>query len=140
MVSPSKKGRVEHVFSELVSFPNLLMLPNFSLEVVLVQAEEFQRYDGRGRRGWRRKGWLVEERHLLNVVARHRFDTVSDLASLLPASLPSPFTTADLAKGLKQPRRLAQQMAYCLREMDIIAVAGKQGNAMLYIGPNNNSA
>ena len=34
--------------------------------------------------------------------------------------------------ALARPRRLAQQMAYCLRKMGRIEAVGKEGNAILY--------
>jgi hypothetical protein len=49
-----------------------------------------------------------------------------------PHSLAEPWTTADLAGAIGQPRWLAQKMAYCLRKMSVIESVGKQGNAILY--------
>lgn len=66
------------------------------------------------------------------VVEGHRFDTPDQLATLLPSNLPDPFTTTELAVTSGLPRRLAGQMAHCLREMGQIRVVGKQGNAWLY--------
>jgi len=126
-----KRGGYEHLFSELVSFPGLLAHPDFTLEVLLTQEEELRRYDSR--RAWRRRGWVTVERHLLRVVGRKLFQTPDDVARLLPAALPEPFTTADLAAALKRPRRLAQQMAYCLRQMGLLQPVGKEGNALLYV-------
>lgn len=126
-----KRGMVEDVFAELVSFPTLLASPNFSLEVLLIQEEEVRRHDPARR--WRRQGWVTHERRLLEVVDRQRFETPADLAALLPPTLPEPFTTSDLAASLPRPRRLAQRMAYCLREMQVIDPVGKQGNAILYV-------
>ncbi len=125
-----KRGTVEHLFAELVSFPCLLAHPNFSLEVLLIQEEELRRHDSR--RAWRRRGWVTQERRLLAVVGRHLFETPADLAALLPPALVEPFTTADLAAALSIRRRLAQQMAYCLREMGTLRPEGKRGNAILY--------
>jgi len=125
-----KHGGYEHLFAALVSFPRLMASPNFALEVLLIQEEELRRRDEK--RGWRRHGWVVQERRLLDVVGRRRFDAPEDLVDLLPAGLPVPWSTADLARALPCRRRLAQQMAYCLREMDVIEPAGKQGNAILY--------
>jgi hypothetical protein len=133
-----KRGRTEHVFSELVSFPSLLENPNFSLEVLLIQEEEFRRFDGR--RAWRRKGWVTHERRLLRVVDRHRYRTPAEMAALIPRDLGQPFTTSDLAVSLAQPRRIAQQMAYCLREMGVIVRVGKQGNALVYARVGNERA
>ncbi|HEX9925464.1 MAG TPA: hypothetical protein VGD99_22600 [Anaerolineae bacterium] len=131
-----KRGGLAHLCVELVSFPYLLSHPNFSVEALLIQEEETRRYDGR--RGWRRKGWVTHERHLLRVVGQQLFTTPNDLTKLIPPTLTDPFTTADLAAALAIPRRLAQKMAYCLREMNEIAIAGKQGRAMLYTRTQTN--
>jgi hypothetical protein len=125
-----KRGTYHEVFKELVSFPQLLAHDNFSLDVLLIHEEELRRYDGR--RGWRRRGWITHERRLLEVVAQRRFASPADMVGLLPASLAQPFTTSDLASAIGRPRRLAQRMAYCLREMGAIQAVGKQGNAILY--------
>jgi hypothetical protein len=125
-----KRGRQVHAFDELVSFPNLMTEPNFSLEVLITQEEEVRRHDAK--RAWRRRGWVTVERRLIQVVDRHLFETPRDLAQLLPIDLPEPFTTSDLAKSLSQPRRLAQKMTYCLRGMGAIEVEGKKGNSYLY--------
>lgn len=125
-----KRGQIEDLFRELVSVPKLLSHPNFSLDVLLIQEEELRRYDGS--RAWRRRGWVTHERRLLKVLERKRFNTPADLAELLPPDLAEPFTTSDLAVAIARPRRLAQQMAYCLRKIGRIEVVGKQGNAILY--------
>jgi len=128
-----KHGGFENLFEELVSIPTLLSSPNFSLEVLLTHEEEIRRYVGK--RAWRRRGWVTEERRLLEVVDRQLFDAPADLAALVPPGIPEPFTTADLAAAIDKRRRLAQQMAYCLREMGAIEPVGKQGNAILYTWP-----
>jgi hypothetical protein len=115
----------------LVSFPQLLAHPNFSLEVLLIQEEEARRYDGT--RNWRRKGWVTHERRLLQVVDRRLFETPADMRALIPASLVEPFTTTQLAEAEDQPLWLAQKMAYCLREMGAITAVGKRGRGVLYI-------
>ena len=129
-----KRGRVEAVFAELVSFPQLIMDDNFSLEVVLIQEEEVQRYAGEKR--WHKNGWLTVERRLLDVVAQRLFETPSDMSALLPTDLPQQFITLDLAKALTISRRLAQKMAYCLREMGEIVRVGKRGRSYLYSRTN----
>ena len=77
-------------------------------------------------RAWRCRGWVTHERRLLKVLERKRFNTPADLAELLPPDLAEPFTTSDLAVAIARPRRLAQQMAYCLREMGEIEAVGKE--------------
>ena len=125
-----KRGQVHDVFDELVSFPSLLAHPNLSLDVLLIEEEEVRHYDRR--RAWRRRGWVTDERRLIRVVERHHFGTAADLSSLLPSSLNEPFTTADLAREIGRPRRLAQRMAFCLHKARIVERVGKRGNAYLY--------
>jgi hypothetical protein len=125
-----KRGRVEDLFHELVSFPEMVRQANFSLEVLLIQEEEVRRHDAR--RAWRRRGWVTEQRHLLRVMERHHFQDPQDFGELLPQGLPDTFTTADLAEALGRPRRLAQRMAYCLRKMQVVDPVGKKGRAVLY--------
>ena len=125
-----KRGTLELAFEELVSLPQLLAHPNFSLEVLLIQEEEARRYDGT--RNWRRKGWVTHERRLLQVVDRRLFETPADMRALIPMSLVEPFTTTQLAEAKDQPLWLAQKMAYCLREMGAIAIVGKHGRHVLY--------
>jgi len=126
-----KRGDAADLFAELVRFPELTAEPNFSLQVLLIREEEVRRRS-QSRRAWRRRGWVTEERRLLEVVDDRAFESPADLAALLPADLDDPFTTADLARVLGKPRRLAQRMAYCLREMGAINVVGKKGRAILY--------
>lgn len=125
-----KRGAVVQLFQELVSFPELVARPGFSIDVLLIQEEEIREQDGR--RGWRRRGWITQERRLLQVVGRHRFEGPADVGALVPPDLAEPFTTGDLAGAIGQRRRLAQRMAYCLRKLGIIVPEGKVGNAILY--------
>ena len=125
-----KRGGVVDLFAELVSLASLLTRPALTFEVVLVRQEELRTFDAT--RAWRRRGWVVEERRLVEVLDRVPLGSPDDLAALLPAGLPDEFTTADLAEALGRPRRLAQQMAYCLRHAGVVQVVGKQGNASVH--------
>lgn len=125
-----KRGGVEDLFVELVRIPELLHHPHFSVQVLLIQEEELRRHDPNRR--WRRRGWVTEERRLLQVVDQQLFQTPADLVALIPPATPDPFTTADLAHALDKPRWLAQKMAYCLRKIEVITPAGKQGRSILY--------
>jgi hypothetical protein len=126
-----KRGRLEEVFKELVSFPELLREDTFSLEVAFIQEEEVRRYDPA--RGWRKHGWVTVERRLLDVVDRRLFRQPDDFATMVPETVPERFTTADLAEALDGPRYLAQKMAYCLRKMRVIVEVGRQGRSKLYV-------
>lgn len=130
-----KKGRIEDVFLELVSFPELFLEDHFSLEVVLIQEEEVRKFTGR--KMWWRNGWEPVERRLIKVLERRTFSRPRDWGGLLPAGLPEEFTTKDLAGAIKGPRWMAQKMAYCLRKMGEINAVGKRGRAILYTHPQD---
>jgi hypothetical protein len=125
-----KHGGFEHIFEELIRVPELLNHPGFSIELLLIEEEEVRRYDGI--RGWRRKGWVTEERRLLRVVDRRILNTPADAHDFIPATLPEPFSVTELATATNSSRRLAQKMVYCLRKMGCLAPAGKRANAILY--------
>ena len=123
-------GSVADLVGELVSFPELLAHPDFEIEVLLTREEEYRRHDPA--RCWRRRGWTVVERRLVDVVDQTLLTCTEDLADLLPMDLPDPFTTADLALRLGRPRRMAQQMAYCLRKAGVVEVMASRGRAATY--------
>lgn len=126
-----KHGTVADVFAELVSFPALVTSADLEIDVITVREEEYRRRTTS--RSWRRKGWSIMERRLVDVVGSHRIGDAEDLAEMLPDGLPERFTTAELCHALDCPRRLAQQMTYCLRHAGVLAIAGKQGNAVEYV-------
>lgn len=126
-----KQCNVLTVFEELVSIPTLLVHHNFELEVLEVFEEQIMQDDGKG--SWRRRGWSVVDRRLLEVSERHLFCTPQDLVRLLPPDLEVPFTNADLAKSLGCTRRLAQKITYCLKKMQVLRAKGKRNRSVLHV-------
>ena len=108
-----KRGCLHDVFAELVSVPTILDHPNLTIEVFLVEVDVVKVADPTMRR--RRGGWRTVDRRLRRVVSQHGLRTTTDLLSLLPDGLPSPWTTKDVAVLSGLPRRTAQQMAYVLK-------------------------
>ncbi|MDH3538615.1 MAG: hypothetical protein OEP52_01355 [Acidimicrobiia bacterium] len=127
-----KRGIVADVCAELVAFPSLLDHPHLTLEVLLIQEEEVRRPDPTARR---RNGWRIAERRLVGILERVEFTQPADLLSLLPATLPDPFTTADLALGLGRTRHLAQEVAYCLREAGVLDGVNRSRSGIEYARP-----
>jgi len=125
-----KRGHIFQLFQELVSIPDLIMNPNFSLEVLLIQEEEIRCEDGMG--SWRRKGLSIADRCLIEVLSKHLFTDPPDFLSLIPPDLKEPYSTKELAESIDQPRWIAQKMAYCLRSMRVLEIVGKNGNSLLY--------
>jgi len=124
-----RHGTAVDVFRELVSLRDLLGDPNLSIDVVLTHERELRTTpaDPHTRRGSHR-----EERHLIRVVDCLSFRHPADYLAVVPADLAEPFTTAELAQSIGQPRGMAQKIAYVLRGMDVLTPTGKRGNAILY--------
>ena len=125
-----KSGSFLDLFSELVYIPDMINNQNFSLELVLIQEEEIRMHETG--RAWRRRGWVTQERRLLNVLDQLTIASKDELATLLPAHVAEPFTNSDLAECLSITGRLAQQMTYCLRHAGIIELVGKKDRFNLY--------
>ena len=124
--SPKKKG-FANIFEELVRIPELIVHSNFSIDALLIHEEEVRRKDGR--RNWKRKGWNIIDRRLLQVIDSRLFRSPSDFLSFIPASLKKPFTNANLTEATNLRKNLVQKMTYSLRKMGAIRVIGKKGNA-----------
>jgi len=125
-----RKGRIEHIFSELIRFPNLSAHPNFSIELLLTREEEIRREDGKG--SWRRKGQSIIDHRLIDIVARHLLESPKDYRALLPPELMRPFTNRELSEALRLPPRLSTKMTYCLKAMGVLTIVGKRSRANLY--------
>ena len=125
-----------HLFDDLVHFVGIFPHPNLTLEAVLTEQEE-HRVPVKKR--WGRR-YRVDDRLLRGIVSRCCLRTAADLLSLLPAGLPCPFTTGDLATAAEIPRWLAQKMAYCLRKTGAAEEVGKRGNSLLYEVPRRRRA
>jgi hypothetical protein len=124
-----RRGRPHDVFARLVSLPALLAQPRFELELLLTHEQEHRRHDPG--RAFRRHGWVVAGRSLVEVEGHLVLRTPNDAAALLP-SVPDEFDTAELASAVGCDRRLAQQMTYCLRALGALETAGHRGRAVLY--------
>ena len=126
-----KQGKIIDIFDELVRATDIFSHPSISLTILMIEADEVWKDDGKG--SWRRKGWSIHERKLIRTISEHRFQSPEDLLSLLPKSLPSPFTNQNLSKTLGIRARTAGKITYTFRKMNLLEVIGKEGNAYLFI-------
>ncbi|MHA1916582.1 MAG: hypothetical protein ACW986_09390 [Promethearchaeota archaeon] len=125
-----KHGSYIDIFEELIRIPDMISNPNFTVELLLAQIEEFLVNDWKG--SWRRKGWSINDRRLVRILERREFYTPIDFLMLKPIDLSTPFTNMDLAQSLRKSIHFARKMSYCLRKMGLIKVVGKKGRAYLF--------
>jgi hypothetical protein len=126
-----KRGELLDVFNHLVHLRDLLGDANFSVEALLIHVEETRRPRTARSRRWR--DWEVHERRLIEVFDHAHFHHPGDFLAAIPSTLEEPFTTADLARATGRPRRVAQQIAYCLREMGALTVIDRKRGGILYV-------
>jgi hypothetical protein len=126
-----RQGRLCELFDELVFFTRAFPHRNLSLDVLLVDIEEWLYPRRTSRRRWRRS-FAVEDQKLLAIRQTVRVASAADLRQFIPCELPEPFHTAHLAAGLGVQRWVAQRMAYVLREVGTVQTVGKLRGAWLY--------
>jgi hypothetical protein len=127
-----KRGTMFDLFDEMIYFTRVFPHPRLSIDVVLVDIEEW-RYPGHGRRRrYRANDFQVEDQKLCRVLDIQTITAADDLRRLIDCSLESPFDTGDLARSLGIQRWIAQRIAYCFREMGAARQVGKRRNAWLY--------
>ncbi|MDP7040263.1 MAG: hypothetical protein QGI45_13980 [Myxococcota bacterium] len=127
-----KRANIMSLFDELVYCTKIFPHPNLCIDVPFIEIEEL-RFAGQGRKRWRRKNsFQIEDQKLIGITGVQRFSSGADLRKLIPKKLPSTFHTGDLAQAIGEPRKTAQQMAYCFARMNISEQIGKEGNTLLY--------
>ena len=132
-----KRGSILNLFDELVYFTRVFPHRRLTLEVPLVEIEEW-RYPGHGRRRRQRENdFQVEDQRLVGIAEVHRLRSAQDILRLVSdhlvsGPLPRPFHSGHLADSLEVRRWIAQRIVYCLRKIGSIRQVGKTGNSCLY--------
>ena len=125
-----KRGRLSDLFNELIRIPTLFSKGNFSIEVLMIEAEEIWLNDERG--SWRRKGASIEDKKLIRVFERTIFERKTDFLKIIPVDLVDPFSNKKLAKSLGIPVNQSRKITYALRRIGTITYIGKSRNQMLF--------
>ncbi|MGI6367947.1 MAG: hypothetical protein ACOX2L_06235 [Anaerolineae bacterium] len=118
-----------NLFDELVRAPELMATPGLELLAVQVQVTEMRCADGSG--SWRRKGVRVVDTRLEGISETRLFTGLADWLSLLPSTLPQPFTHRQLASAMGVRITTARRASYCFRQLSVLREAGRAGNALL---------
>ncbi len=125
-----RKGKVDHIFQELVYITPLLSNSNLSVEILLIHEEEIRANDGRG--SWRRKGISIVDRNLLAVVDQVSFEFPICYQQLLGAFINQQFTSKDIALHRNISENLSRKMMYCFWKTNLITKVGRRGHHNLY--------
>jgi hypothetical protein len=126
--SPKKRGFYD-VFRALVHAPQLLVEPQVSIEIPLVEVEDIRMNDGRG--SWRRKGDRRVERSLVGVLGSSLFASPEDWLGLVPLE-GEPWSSASLATSLGTSPEVARSILYTFAKAGLLVDAGKNGRFKLY--------
>ncbi len=126
-----KKQSLYHAAGQLLYIPEVLLHPDFELELLMTIEEEIRIDDGLG--SWRRKGVSLSDRILIKIIQHSIFKEPGDYLSLLPKGLPGEFTNGDIFKAISGNRRTAGQISYLLKKLNLIECTGKIGNSQIFV-------
>jgi hypothetical protein len=129
-----RRGVLVDIFDDLIGLARVFPHANLRVDVLSVAIDEVRV----PRKRW--PGYTVIDRRLRDIRSAVILEHPGDLWSLLPAGIPSPFTTLDLAAHLDRPVFFAQRVAYCLRHAGAAIQTGKIGNRVIYTRPDEASA
>jgi len=123
-----KKGKAWDIFNELIYAPALVGMRGLIMEIMLVNAIERRRNDGKG--SYHRKGISIEDRILENTIESIILKKKGDWQRFLP--LKGEITKKNLAAAARIQIFLAQRTLYVLEKAGIVKKIGKQARSWVY--------
>ena len=124
------RGSFFHAFRELYRIRPFLHNPNLSLELLLIDMDEYRLLDGWSKN--KKRGSHRYDRIPLRLRDRAILTCPQDYMQFVPEDLPEPFTSAQFAKTVRLRRDRASTVLLLLTEMGVVERIGKKGNAYLY--------
>lgn len=128
-----KKGSIYHVLDELYKIKPYLLHPNFKLQLLLINVEEYRLLNG-----WsqdKKKGSSRYDRIPLELVDEHMISKASEYKCFLPVvldTLKDGFTSKDYQKATGLSLKKAQTALNVLWSVGAVERVGKAGGAYLY--------
>jgi hypothetical protein len=116
-----KRGLLFDAFEHLVGLAGLLPHPNLEVTIAAVEIDELRRCGSRGR------SIHLLDRRLRHIVSETSVQTPDDLRALIPAGLPDPFSSRELAALTGRPEWIARRAGYCLRVAGAAVEVGRIG-------------
>ena len=125
-----RKGRLSDALVEISAIRDLVGHEDFSVKIVILDAEEYRKKGGisRGRRARENKLQIIPT----EIIDTVELKTREDYRRLLPEGLASEFVADDFYRAAGLRGRGAYFALDFLREMGFIKQIGKRGRAFLY--------
>lgn len=127
--SPKKGAWIDACY-QLCFAADLLSLPGLTVQLLLVDLDEYRLQNGWGNSG--KRGSTRHERLPCALNAELTLRRAADYLALLPEALPDPFTTTDLRRAAKRSAALAAKAVRVLLAVGAIEKCGKHKNSILY--------
>ena len=124
------RGSFFHAFRELYRIRSFLRDPNLSLELLLIDMDEYRLLDGWSRD--KKRGSHRYDRIPLRLQDRMILECPQDYMQFVPEGLQEPFTSAQFAKAAGFRKDGFSTVLLLLTEMGVVERIGKKGNAYLY--------
>ncbi len=139
-----KKSSIYDLFSELTGLYPILLDKNFTLEVLLITAQEIRTktdcpVQSKNKKRRFKTDWIKTDKKLKEIHETKIFSTKEDYLNLLPEKLNDEFSVKSLEKCLKEIKGLpktaasnASLMVWVLVRMNLIKQTGTKGKARIY--------
>lgn len=124
-----KKGKPLDSFMELMRIRQLLLHPNLTFQIWMLEVEEYRFLNGYGKE--KKKRATRYQQRPLELKEIYSLHGGADYLSLLP-DLPQPFTKKELMKAAKRSEAWARYTLYTLEQLELLQRCGKEGKAILY--------
>ncbi len=126
----TRKGSFYQAFKELYKIRPFLRHENLTVDLLLLDMEEYRLQDGWSRDG--KRGSHRYDRIPVSIVSEILLERPEDYMIFLPPDLPEPFTSRSFAQAAGIPASLSSTILLLLTELGQVERVGRKGNAYLY--------
>lgn len=113
-----KKGRLTDALKELYFIRDFLGEDFLTLDILLIDMDEYRRQDGWGNGG--KRGSHRAERYPCVLAERYSFHALEDYRAFLPSALGESFLAADFAKATRLTSRRANSALHVLMAIGVL--------------------
>ena len=125
-----KKGSAWDLFNALIYAPELPLLKNLTIELVIADIVEKRVDDGSG--SWRRRGVRIADHTLAALHQSIVLKKPKDYLQFIPFIKKEDFTVKDLSEKAKIDIHLARKTLYVLSKIGLVERIGKRDRAFIY--------